>query len=227
MEGRDMETSDIEDLPISATLSQATITGRSFAASGLFGSLCQHLVGYGALDLSAKVGPIDEKNIRSCFRMIVHWYRYSGSPGFWWSNDKFMEWLASCEPTKDDQHYFLYAALLFCIDRAVACSAHDRDDEAGHWFDNADWLRIMSWTNSKGLLDTSSAFGRRGAQARHGPTYALRSDIIQYWRDNIDSNLSAEKAAGKLTEVFEKPEFRTIASYISKEKRAIRSAGKL
>ena len=222
-----MGTSDLQDLPISATLSQATITGRPFVASGLFGSLCQRLVGYGALCLTDEVGPIDEKNIRTCLRMILCWYRNSGSLGFWWSSDKFIDWLVSRAPTEDDRYYFVYAALLFCIDRAVACAARARDEEAEHWFDSADWLRILLSNSSKRQPNTPSAFARLGAQARHAETYALRSFVIQYWRDNIDPDLSAEKAAGKLTEVFEKPEFRTIASYIRKEKRAIHSAGKL
>lgn len=222
-----METSDLEDLPISATLSQATITGRAFIASGLFGSLCQRLVGYGALFLSDEVGPIDEKKVKTCLRTIVGWYRNSGSLGFWWSTNEFVEWLVSRAPTVDDRYYFVYAALLFCIDRSVACAARARDEEAEHWFDSADWLRILLANSAKRRTNTPSAFARLGAKARHAETYALRSSVIQYWRDNIDPDLSAEKAAGKLTEVFNKPEFRTIASYIRKEKRAIHSAGKL
>jgi len=61
------------------------------------------------------------------------------------------------------------------------------------------------------------------AKVRHEETHALREEVIQYWRSNIDSKISAEKAATELSRIFPLSH-RKLSQYISAERKLHRAS---
>ena len=83
------------------------------------------------------------------------------------------------------------------------------------------------------LVSSSQALGRfnganeqkygaakRNAEKRHLETYALRTEVVQYWKNNIDPKLSADKAAAILAKHFSPLlSFRKLSEYVSSAKK--------
>lgn len=83
------------------------------------------------------------------------------------------------------------------------------------------------------LISSSHALGRfnganeqkygtakRNAEKRHLETYALRNEVVQYWKNNIDPKLSADKAAEILAKHFSPLlSFRKLSEYVSNAKK--------
>ncbi len=66
--------------------------------------------------------------------------------------------------------------------------------------------------------DERSHLMKSAAQIRHKETYALKSEAIDYWKRNIDPNLSNDKAAEILTDVVP-VSFRKLSEYVAEAKR--------
>ena len=63
------------------------------------------------------------------------------------------------------------------------------------------------------------------AKKRHEETYAMREEIISYWKMNIDPKKSNEKAATDLKKIFPMSH-RKLAEYVADAKKILRSASK-
>lgn len=59
------------------------------------------------------------------------------------------------------------------------------------------------------------------AKKRHVENYALADEALNYWRENIDPALSAEKAATELTRVVPLSH-KKLAAIVSAEKKKVR-----
>jgi hypothetical protein len=147
-----MDKTDFATLPILTAVTKATITGRPFLECGLIGHLCFRLPMEGFMSLFQSFSPtvIDDEKVRFHLRSVVAWYRTTGWPGFW-SNEPLFEWLESQSLTREERLYSMYAALLLCVDRAVACGTRDRIQESEQWFDCAQWLRFSLASNGQAL----------------------------------------------------------------------------
>jgi hypothetical protein len=126
----------------------------------------------------------------------------------------------------------LYAYALACLDSAIESKLAAQFDEALNWAAIAgEVIRVateaQAWDSATKRAEILAAEPRkRGAEARHRETHALRSEVIDYWRANIDRNLSSDKAATALMRIFPLAH-RTLSSYISREKKAIPPASTL
>jgi predicted Ser/Thr protein kinase len=71
--------------------------------------------------------------------------------------------------------------------------------DANYWAGilNASWKRKTP--DEKGGVSENPAAAL--AKLRHTETYAIREVAVKYWRENIDPNLSAAKAANTLLDV--------------------------
>ena len=70
----------------------------------------------------------------------------------------------------------------------------------------------------------SNEVAKSNARASHRPKIAMRTEVIDRWRKDVDSTLSAQKAADELLGIFTWPNgkdvsHRTLAEWISKEKK--------
>lgn len=137
---------DLEGLPVQSML-RATITGRTFAAGGLIGRLCQRMLAEGSITLAEHLDPVDEDEVKARIRSIVSWYRATRDP--WWSNGAFSEWLLPQSPTFDELLYSNFAAMAICIDRALVCTLRGRDEEAEEWFSSAEWLKFLLYSSGR------------------------------------------------------------------------------
>lgn len=95
-------------------------------------------------------------------------------------------------------------ALLQAMSAVVAYSVQamkaEKHDEA--WTYAADaryWAGILwaSWAQKKHGTNPATELAKK----RHAENYALIGDAIKYWREKIDPNLSASKAANELVRV--------------------------
>lgn len=86
------------------------------------------------------------------------------------------------------------------------------------WHSTEDDLREVSRLVLESL-------GRKGANARHAETAKMKAEVLAYWRENIGSKVSNEKAAGLLSKQFPLAH-RTLRDYVAEAKRTdIRPAG--
>ena len=72
--------------------------------------------------------------------------------------------------------------------------------------------------NSKKTL---SEFSRRNANKRHIKTNELKAEVIEFWRKNIDIELSNEVSAERLEKIFPL-EWTTLRDYVSEAKRNLK-----
>jgi hypothetical protein len=88
--------------------------------------------------------------------------------------------------------WFIDAAKLRGVDESMAMN---------FFFEASDALSIagglIMW-DSSALEHSDSNPAVEMAKKRHAENYGLRAEAIKYWKENIDPNLSAEKAADKL-----------------------------
>jgi hypothetical protein len=82
--------------------------------------------------------------------------------------------------------------------------------------DGADLLAIIIAAVERGVQNSASNM----AKLRHAEHYAMKNDALEYWRQNIDPELSAEKAADQLTG-FVNLSHKVLAATISAEKKRI------
>lgn len=64
---------------------------------------------------------------------------------------------------------------------------------------------------------------RINAIKSNAETYALRAEVIEYWKANIDSSLSADKAAAMLAKQFPLSH-RKLSQYVAAEKKLLRAS---
>jgi hypothetical protein len=80
--------------------------------------------------------------------------------------------------------------------------------------DGADLLAIIIAAVERGAQNSASNMAR----LRHAEHYAMKNDALDYWRQNIDPDLSAEKAADQLIRVVHLSH-KVLAELISAEKK--------
>ena len=66
-----------------------------------------------------------------------------------------------------------------------------------------------------------SEFSRRNANKRHIKTNELKAEVIEFWRKNIDIELSNEVSAERLEKIFPL-EWTTLRDYVSEAKRNLK-----
>lgn len=118
----------------------------------------------------------------------------------------------------------LYAYALYRLDSALVAHALGQIQAAFGHISVAGNVVEMASEHSGREFATAHAKAlysqerQKGARLRHTETYALRKEVTEYWRDNIDKNMSAEKSATMLTKIFPLSH-RTLKAYVTTEKK--------
>lgn len=74
-------------------------------------------------------------------------------------------------------------------------------------------------------LSIKSHIASSNAKRRHEETYVMRKEVQTYWKKNIDSKISNDKAASLLEKVFPLSH-RKLAEYVALARKELRPAGK-
>lgn len=120
----------------------------------------------------------------------------------------------------------LYSYALLCIERALSAQKIGEASAALGYVAAAGNVEAVAieldsfdaGINYERMKDSS--LRKMGAEKRHAETYALRAEVIEYWKANINISLSTEKAASILSGVFPLSH-RTLSQYISSEKKIL------
>ena len=159
-------------------------------------------------------------------------YRCDCSLGFW-DTGAFIDALNETEGTTEEgvgEKYFA-GAILFCVDRALACYQRGRCrrpfDEAENWADCAQLLRFsLRYFSDPEMVKcdgrSASAVGRIAADARHAENRAKAESIKAWWREN-KNGLSMD-AAAEIAAKSHSVAFRTARKHIGDAAKQLRSA---
>jgi hypothetical protein len=123
----------------------------------------------------------------------------------------------------------LYSYALLCIDNSLSAQiAGDVRDAVGNVAIAGDVVAMATEHYSRESATNwakklASEPRKKGARVRHAETYALRAEVIEYWKTKIDSRWSADKAALTLTKIFPLSH-RKLSEYVSAEKNMLRTS---
>ncbi|NJM12619.1 MAG: hypothetical protein HC889_12760 [Synechococcaceae cyanobacterium SM1_2_3] len=100
-------------------------------------------------------------------------------------------------------HFALIQVMIAAVAYAVQVMKAEKNDKHNEaWTFAADakyWAGILqaAWAAKMDRENPAAELAKK----RHAEHYAMIEDAVQYWRDNIDKNLSASKAANELIRV--------------------------
>lgn len=126
-------------------------------------------------------------------------YRRNCRPGYW-DGARFREHLDRCgcdtdKPSSEPVRWYLAGAVLFCVDRALACYQRRRYKKADLWRDAA---QALLFGNLKPPVDKVAA-GRKGAAARHVKEKKVQNEICAEFDRRRGEWRSPRSAATALT----------------------------
>lgn len=92
------------------------------------------------------------------------------------------------------------------------------------WLSTVELIAEQAEPQDKQESFDKSEFARRGADARHAKTRAVKAEIKKYWHDNIGFELSADDAATRLEEQFKNTglAYSTFLSYVKEARQEAR-----
>jgi hypothetical protein len=163
-------------------------------------------------------------------KYAVWFYRHTCDCG-WWDMGGFINSLDEIERIEGDEEWYFSGALLFCVDRALAC--YQRNPQSLlrlEWSRSAHFLRFALFSlgdpaMAKGGGISASAVGKIAAHARHAKNRETAEAIKAWWRESKDSQKSMDAAAECASLKFGVA-FRTARNHIGVEAKKLRSARK-
>ncbi len=140
-----------------------------------------------------------------------------------WDTGAFIDALNEIEGdlTDNDERHLFAGAVLFCVDRALACYQRSRFWEAENWADCAQHLRFSMWNIDFPATENGADFGEKMRAlnlARHRANHAARDRVVSEWEKAPATWPGAEKAGRYFADLLAKEgssyEPRTVTGWI-------------